>query len=85
MRGEAHVQMGREIRYYRRPNIGCRARRCPAAAAEAVVLARIAEGVLPDPVIDRARVELRTRVETPEAVQTGKQRARSPCRRRRPR
>ena len=30
MRGEAHVQRGTEIRYYRCPTLGCHARRCPA-------------------------------------------------------
>jgi hypothetical protein len=30
MRGEAHLQRGTEIRYYRCPTVGCHARRCPA-------------------------------------------------------
>ncbi len=32
LRGEAHVQRGTEIRYYRCPTLGCKARRCPAEA-----------------------------------------------------
>jgi hypothetical protein len=76
MRGEAHLQRGTEIRYYRCPTLGCRARRCPAEQVEGDVLATIAGGVLPDVVIDQARSELRKRVETPEVAVAGRQRAR---------
>jgi DNA invertase Pin-like site-specific DNA recombinase len=74
MRGEAHVQRGREIRYYRCPN--CGARRCPAELAEQEVLAAIAEAVLPPSVIDAARAELRRRLAVPGVVVSGRQRKR---------
>jgi DNA invertase Pin-like site-specific DNA recombinase len=76
MRGEAHLQRGTERRYYRCPTLGCRARRCPADQVEAEVLASIAEGVLPQAVIDAGRAELRRRLETPEVAVAGRQRAR---------
>ena len=76
MRGEAHLQRGTERRYYRCPAVGCRARRCPADLVEGAVLEEIADAVLPDLVIDRARAELRKRLETPEVVVAGRQRAR---------
>jgi hypothetical protein len=72
----AHVQRGTERRYYRCPTLGCRARRSPADAIEADVLAAIANGVLPASVIDAARVELRRLLETPEVARAGRQRAR---------
>ena len=74
MRGEAHVQRGTDRRYYRCPSIDCRERRCPAERAEEAVLARIAEGVLPDPLIEQARAELRRRLATPETVGIGQKR-----------
>ena len=43
MRGEAHVQRGTEIRYYRCPTLGCRARRAPAELVEGEVLTAIAQ------------------------------------------
>jgi DNA invertase Pin-like site-specific DNA recombinase len=76
MRGEAHLQRGTERRYYRCPALGCQARRCPADQIEEEVLASIADGVLPQTVIDAARVELRRRLETPEVAVAGRQRAR---------
>lgn len=76
MRGEAHLQRGTEIRYYRCPTLGCRARRCPADLVEATVLAAIAEAVLPSAVIDAARDSLRRRLEMPEVAVSGRQRAR---------
>lgn len=76
MRGETHVQRGTERRYYRCPTLGCRARRCPADLVEEIVLASIAEAVLPASVIDTARAELRRRLETPEIAVAGRQRAR---------
>ena len=76
MRGEAHLQRGTERRYYRCPTLGCRARRCPADEIEEEVLASIADGVLPQAVIDAARIELRRRLETPEVAVAGRQRAR---------
>jgi DNA invertase Pin-like site-specific DNA recombinase len=76
MRGEAHLQRGTERRYYRCPTLGCHARRCPADQIEADVLASIADGVLPQSVIDGARAELRRRLETPEVAVAGRQRAR---------
>jgi DNA invertase Pin-like site-specific DNA recombinase len=76
MRGEAHVQRGTDRRYYRCPTLGCRARRCPADQIEEEVLASIADGVLPQAVIDAARAELRRRLETPEVAVAGRQRAR---------
>ena len=76
MRGEAHLQRGTEIRYYRCPTVGCRARRCPADTVEGEVLDMIAQGVLPGSVIKEARMELRRRLETPEVVGAGRQRAR---------
>ena len=76
MRGEAHLQRGTERRYYRCPTLGCRARRCPADGIEAEVLASIADGVLPQSVIDAARAELRQRLETPGVAVAGRTRAR---------
>ena len=76
MRGEARVQRGTEIRYYRCPTLGCRARRCPAEAVEGAVLAAIARAVLPTALIDAARVELRRRLEVPQVAVSGRQRAR---------
>lgn len=76
MRGEAHLQRGTEIRYYRCPTLGCRARRCPAEAIEESVLAAIADGILPTSVIDAARAELRRRLEVPQVAVSGRQRAR---------
>lgn len=76
MRGEAHLQRGTEIRYYRCPTLGCHARRCPADRVEGHVMARISEAVLPDRVIDEARSELRRRLETPGTAAAGRQRAR---------
>ena len=76
MRGEAHVQRGTEIRYYRCPTLGCRARRCPAQAIEETVMAAIAGAVLPMSVIDAARAELRRRLEVPQVAMSGRQRAR---------
>jgi DNA invertase Pin-like site-specific DNA recombinase/predicted nucleic acid-binding protein len=75
MRGWAHAQHGRDIRYYRCP-MKCGSRQVRADAIEADVLARIAVGILPDRVVDRARSELRKRVETPEIVSAGRQRER---------
>ncbi|HBW20363.1 MAG TPA: hypothetical protein DEH11_15805 [Actinobacteria bacterium] len=76
MRGEAHLQRGTEIRYYRCPSLGCKARRCPADMLEGRVMSRIASAVLPDPLIEKARTELRGRLETPGTVAAGRQRAR---------
>lgn len=76
MRGEAHLQRGTERRYYRCPKPGCHAPRCPAELLETDVLASIADAVLPATVIDAARVELRTLLETPEVAVAGRQRAR---------
>jgi DNA invertase Pin-like site-specific DNA recombinase len=76
MRGEAHLQRGTEIRYYRCPSLGCHARRCPADLLEGKVMATIASAVLPDPVIEKARTELRGRIETPGVAAAGRQRAR---------
>ena len=76
MRGEAHLQRGTEIRYYRCPTLGCKARRCPADMLESRVMSRMASAVLPDPLIEKARSELRGRLETPGTVAAGRQRAR---------
>jgi len=76
MRGEAHLQRGTERRYYRCPKLGCRARRCPADSVEEIVMARIAGAVLSAAVIDSARSELRRRLQTPDVVTSGRQRAR---------
>ena len=76
LRGEAHVQRGTEIRYYRCPTLGCKARRCPADAIEGEVLATIATAVLPDRIVDAAQTELRRRLQTPTVVDSGRQRAR---------
>ena len=76
MRGEAHLQRGTERRYYRCPTLGCRARRCSADVVEEEVLGVIAEGVLPDAVVDTARKELNRRTHTPELANAGRQRAR---------
>jgi hypothetical protein len=40
------------------------------------ILATIAEAVLPGSIIDATRIELRRRLETPEAVSAGRQRTR---------
>jgi hypothetical protein len=76
MRGEAHLQRGTEIRYYRCPTLGCHARRCPADMVEEKVLTTIAAAVLPDGAIEAARTELRRRLDTPGAAAAGRQRAR---------
>jgi DNA invertase Pin-like site-specific DNA recombinase len=76
MRGEAHLQRGTDVRYYRCPSLGCKARRCPADMLEDRVMSRIASAVLPDLLIEKARVELRGRLETPGTVAAGRQRAR---------
>jgi hypothetical protein len=76
MRGEAHVQRGTERRYYRCPTVGCRARRVPADLVEGAVLEEVTYARLPNAVIDKARAELRKRLETPEVVVAGRQRAR---------
>jgi hypothetical protein len=76
MRGEAHLQRGTEIRYYRCPTVGCRARRCPAELVEDKVMSTIATAVLPEWVIEEARAELRQRLETPGTATAGRQRAR---------
>ena len=76
LRGEAHLQRGTERRYYRCPTLGCRARRCPADAIEAEILASIATAALPDRVIDAAQKELRRRLQTPAVADSGRQRAR---------
>ncbi len=76
MRGEAHLQRGTEIRYYRCPTLGCHARRCPAELVEEKVMSTIATAVLPDPVIEEARAELRHRLDTPGSATAGRQRAR---------
>ena len=74
MRGEAHVQRGTEIRYYRCPNRACRARRVPAEIVEAEVLAAVKEAVLPTALIDAARAELRRRLAVPQVAVSGRQR-----------
>ncbi|MGH7122752.1 MAG: zinc ribbon domain-containing protein, partial [Stellaceae bacterium] len=76
MRGEAHVQRGSERRYYRCPSVECHAQRVAADMVEGEVLTAIAEGVLPQSVLDAARRELRHRLDTPATVDTGRQRAR---------
>ena len=76
MRGEAHLQRGTEIRYYRCPKLGCTARRCPADLVEGKVMSTIASAVLPDPLIEKARTELRHRLDTPGTAAAGRQRAR---------
>ena len=76
MRGEAHLQRGTEIRYYRCPTLGCHARRCPAELVEGAVMTTIATAVLPDSVIEDARSELRHRLDTPGTAAAGRQRAR---------
>jgi DNA invertase Pin-like site-specific DNA recombinase len=76
LRGEAHVQRGTERRYYRCPNLGCRARRSSADAIEADVLATIARAALPPSVVAEAQKELHRRLQTPRSVDTGRQRAR---------
>ena len=76
MRGEAHLQRGTEIRYYRCPNLDCHARRCPADLVEQEVLGAIAGAVLPSSAIDAARKELLRRVETPGIATAGRTRAR---------
>ncbi|MFI5259897.1 MAG: recombinase family protein [Candidatus Limnocylindrales bacterium] len=76
MRGEAHLQRGTEIRYYRCPRLGCTARRCPADLVEGEVMSTIASAVLPDPLIEKARAELRHRLDTPGTATAGRQRAR---------
>jgi DNA invertase Pin-like site-specific DNA recombinase len=76
MRGEAHLQRGTEIRYYRCPTLGCHARRCPADLVEGAVMTTIATAVLPDSVIEEARSELRHRLDTPGTATAGRQRSR---------
>jgi hypothetical protein len=76
MGGEAHVQRGAEIRYYRCPTLGRRARRCPAELVESSVLSTIADGVLPPDVLEAARHELRERLSTPDTADVGRQRQR---------
>lgn len=76
LRGEAHVQRGTEIRYYRCPTIGCKARRCPGEAIEAEVLALIGTAALPNGIVDAAQAELRKRLQTPAVADVGRQRAR---------
>lgn len=76
MRGEAHVQRGTDRRYYRCPKVGCRARRSPADALEASVLAAISGAVLSDDVIERARTELKSRLDVPSTPVPARQRAR---------
>ena len=76
MRGEAHLQRGTEIRYYRCPKLGCIARRCSADLIEREVMSTIASAVLPDPLIEKARAELRNRLDTPGTAAVGRQRAR---------
>ena len=76
MRGEAHLQRGGEIRYYRCHNPACRSRRMPAARVEQEVLAVIGEAVLPSLVVDAARAELRRRLALPAVAISGRQRAR---------
>ena len=63
VRGEAHLQRGTEVRYYRCPSLDCHARRCPAATVEKEVLGVISSAVLPAEAIGSARTELRGRVE----------------------
>ena len=75
MRAWAHVQRKTDTRYYRCP-MRCGSRQVRADAIEAEMFARIARCVLPDRVIDRARSELRRRVETPQIVSAVKQRER---------
>jgi DNA invertase Pin-like site-specific DNA recombinase len=76
MRGEAHLQRGTEIRYYRCPTLGCHARRCPADLVEEKVMSTIAATVLPDPLIEKARAELSHRLDTPGTAAAGRQRSR---------
>ena len=76
MRGEAHVQRGGEIRYYRCPRLGCRTRRCPAELIERHVLDAIAEATLPRSVIDTARGQLTRRLQIPDVAASGRQKAR---------
>jgi hypothetical protein len=76
LRGEAHLQRGTERRYYRCPTLGCKARRCPADAIEAEVLDRIGTAVLPARIVDDAQAELRKRLQTPDVISVGRQRAR---------
>ncbi|HEY8800956.1 MAG TPA: zinc ribbon domain-containing protein, partial [Candidatus Limnocylindrales bacterium] len=76
LRGEAHLQRGTEIRYYRCPTLGCKARRCPAEAIESEVLALIGAAVLPKAIVDVAQAELRKRLQTPVLADVGRQRGR---------
>ena len=76
MRGEAHVQRGTDRRYYRCPTVGCSARRSPAERLEETVLEAIAEAVLLDEVIDRARAELKFRLREPAVPVPARQRKR---------
>jgi DNA invertase Pin-like site-specific DNA recombinase len=76
MRGEAHLQRGTEIRYYRCPSLRCKARRAPADLVEEKVMTTLASAVLPDPLIEKARSELRHRLDTPGTAAAGRQRAR---------
>jgi hypothetical protein len=76
MRGEAHIQRGTERRYYRCPTLGCKARRSPADLLEESVLGMISEAVLPEELIETARKELRSRLQTPDVAIVGRQRDR---------
>ena len=76
MRGEAHLQRGTEVRYYRCPSVDYKARRCPADLTEKEVLRAISSAVLPAEAIDGARTELRRRVGTPGIATAGRTRAR---------
>ena len=76
MRGEAHLQRGTEVRYYRCPSLDCHARRCPADTVEKEVLGVISSAVLPAEAIESARTELRGRVESPGIATAGRVRAR---------
>jgi hypothetical protein len=76
MRGEAHLQRGTEVRYYRCPSLACHARRCPADTVEREVWRAIGGAALPESTIDTARTELRRRLETPAIATAGRVRAR---------
>ncbi|MGA3031129.1 MAG: recombinase family protein [Candidatus Limnocylindrales bacterium] len=76
MRGEAHLQRATEVRYYRCPTLGCRARRARADTLEGEVMAFISAARLPDSVIQTARAELRRRLETPGLADAESQRTR---------
>ncbi|MFV2063343.1 MAG: recombinase family protein, partial [Chloroflexota bacterium] len=76
MRGEARVQRDTDRRYYRCPKVGCKARRSPAETLEESVLTAIADAVLPDAVIERARAELLARLRAPAVPIPARQRKR---------